>query len=596
MKISAKLAQEPTIFLLKKMWKYAKGHRHLVLIFTGMFILAQLTLLLSPLLFGVIINEIQANGVTDNNLTHIIILLLGFVAIDLGFWIFHGPARLLENIAAFRSERNYREHLLSGVLNLGLSWHSTHDSGDTIDKVNNASMGMYRFSSFIFLIIEVLIKVIGTTAILFFFNVYLGSIALGLVILALIIIFLFDVRLIPQYKALNNFYNKISAVTFDSISNITTVKALQIEKPVFKNIHHALWKPFQLFKKNNALSEAKWFAGSLMFSVILVLPIIAYLYSSHKNQTPIEVGTISTIYLYLANLIGVYFTFTSHYSQIILNKTLVVNALPIEEAITKDLRAEKKPVKPWQKIAVQNLSFKYEDDIDGTHHIKNISLEFSRGEKVALIGESGAGKSTFLKVLHGMYPSATTEMSFDDNPSKKINISEINLKTTLVPQEPEIFSASIKENLTLGLTFKAKNIDKATKMAVFKSVINALPQGLNSIINEKGVNLSGGQKQRLALSRALLFAEEKEIILLDESTSSVDPENELKIYKNIFKNFQGKTILASIHKMNLLKYFDRIIIFSQGKIIDQGTFAELLDKNPKFRKDWEDYIKQDSGL
>ena len=116
------------------------------------------------------------------------------------------------------------------------------------------------------------------------------------------------------------------------------------------------------------------------------------------------------------------------------------------------------------------------------------------------------------------------------------------------------------------------------------------------MINEKGVNLSGGQKQRLALSRALLFSNGKEVMLFDESTSSVDPETEVKIYRNIFDCFRDKTVIASIHKMNLLKYFDRIVIFANGKIIDEGSFDELLEKNQKFQRDWREYVAQNSKV
>jgi ABC-type multidrug transport system fused ATPase/permease subunit len=161
----------------------------------------------------------------------------------------------------------------------------------------------------------------------------------------------------------------------------------------------------------------------------------------------------------------------------------------------------------------------------------------------------------------------------------------------LVPQEPEIFSSTIKENITLGLPTKAEEIKRVIKLARFNDVVAKLPKGLKSVINEKGVNLSGGQKQRLALARALLFAQDKQVLLLDESTSSVDPENEAHIYEDIFKEYKSKTILASIHKMNLLKYFDRIVMFEDGKIVDEGSFRELLSSSKKFKRVWEGFVK-----
>ncbi len=180
-----------------------------------------------------------------------------------------------------------------------------------------------------------------------------------------------------------------------------------------------------------------------------------------------------------------------------------------------------------------------------------------------------------------------------DVPGESWNTSfaDLDLKTMLVPQEPEIFSSTIRENITLGVNYAETEIKKVMKLAEFANTVKQLPRGLDSVINEKGVNLSGGQKQRLALARALLFAQDKELILLDESTSSVDPENEVKIYQNIFKHFKGKTVLASIHKMNLLKYFDRIVIFADGRVVDTGTFEELLKKNAEFAQSWEEYTK-----
>jgi ATP-binding cassette subfamily B protein len=191
-----------------------------------------------------------------------------------------------------------------------------------------------------------------------------------------------------------------------------------------------------------------------------------------------------------------------------------------------------------------------------------------------------------------MYPKARAEISLDDAAFLETSFADIDLKTMLVPQEPEIFSSTIRENITLGIKYDEAIVLHAAKIAAFDHVIAQLPKGLDSIINEKGVNLSGGQKQRLALTRALLFSKNKELILLDESTSSVDPENEYKIYQNIWEAFEGKTIIASIHKMNLLKLFDRIVMFENSQIADEGSFNELLRRNANFKAMWEDFIAQ----
>lgn len=593
MTLPSKITQEPITFLFRKMWRFANGHRHLVVAFLLMSAAANVLLLAQPLIFREFLNEIQHNGLGGHNIAYLSFVLLGILAVELGFWMFHGPSRVIENLTAFCTERNYRQYLLSGVLGLGLSWHALRDSGDTIDKVNKATDGLNRFASHLFTVVEVLVKAIGTTAILLFFNFTIGLITFVFLVTAFIIIFQFDLRLIPQYKRLNKFENKISARIFDALSNITTVKVLHIEKPIYEGIYQALWAPFAFFRKNKILIEAKWFTGSVMFTLLIVLPLLFYIFYAYRNDLAIEVGTVSALYLYLSRLIDVYFAFAGRYEEMIVNKTRVFNAHEIEESFESHEKSDQINVQTWNTIRMKDIVFRYEDDEIGTDHIKNVAFEFSRGERIALIGESGSGKTTFLKILHGMYPGASALIQFDNSHPFKASFTDVDLKTTLVPQEPEIFSASIRENITLGLDYNDDEIFKASDLAEFSDVIRQLPKGLDSVINEKGVNLSGGQKQRLALARALLFAGSKDIILLDESTSSVDPETEAKIYQFIFGHFSNRTILASIHKMNLLKYFDRIVLFADGRITDQGTFDSLLASNEKFRKEWEKYVAQD---
>ncbi len=592
---NSKISREPVLFLFKKMWQFAKGHRRWVVVFLVMSAISNLFLLAQPWIFGEFLNEIQRNGFGEHNIRSLVLILVSLLGLDLAFWVFHGPSRIIENITGFRTEQNYRQYLLSGVLGLGLSWHATRDSGDTIDKVNKASDALYRFSTHVFNVVQVLMKAIGTTLVLVYFHATIGLTALVLLVVALIIIFQFDLRLIPQYKQLNAFINKISARIFDALSNITTVKVLHIEKPVFEGIRESLWTPLLLFKKNKIMIEAKWFVGSIMFTLIVVLPLLFYILNLYRNNLAIEVGTISALYLYLSRLIDVYFTFAAEYEEMIINKTRVMNAQEIEEAIAGQDTTSRKDTPRWQSLHLTNVLFQYEDEDTTAPQINGVDFEIHRGQSVAVIGESGSGKTTFLKVIHGMYPTASARIAFDTKKPQGTTFADIDLKTTLVPQEPEVFSASIRENITLGLDYGDKAIAKASDLAAFTSVIQQLPKGLDSVINEKGVNLSGGQKQRLALTRALLFANEKEIILLDESTSSVDPETEVNIYQNIFRYFKGKTILASIHKMNLLKYFDWIVIFANGKIVDQGTFNELLKSNKKFKKDWEEYVAHGKG-
>lgn len=158
---------------------------------------------------------------------------------------------------------------------------------------------------------------------------------------------------------------------------------------------------------------------------------------------------------------------------------------------------------------------------------------------------------------------------------------------TLFPQEPEIFENSVLYNITLGLPFTKEEVMRVCEEAHFADVIRALPDGLNTHIQEKGVNLSGGQKQRLALVRGILAARNSNIVLLDEPTSSVDPKTEKMIYTNLFKSFEDKSVVSSLHRLHLLKHFDYVYIMKNGSVIDEGSFEDLRRYSLVFKDMWE---------
>ncbi len=581
------LKKEPIIFLLGKMWKFAGDHKKSIILFWVLSAIGNAIWLMPPLVFGRIINEIQLNGLS--NVNYVYLLLWSLLLISFLGWVFHGPSRVIENNTGFKIDRNYKKYLYNGVLSLPLSWHTDHDSGNTIDKINKSTSALFDFSRHSFNVIKVIVRAGGTTAVLMYFNVYIGIMALVLLLVAFYAIFQFDKRLIPKYREINSFENKAQAKVFDGFSNVTSVKVLGIHIPILNSIMTSSWAAFPPFRKSKIIMEFKWFTGGMFFNALVIIPIVFYIWYQQSHGMTVLVGTITTLYLYLENMSEIYYTFAGLYEDMIVDKTRMQNVEEIEEEFEKISKVHKQKVENWKTLEIKDLNFSYEP-LPAPQEFVNFNFTIERGEKIAFIGESGSGKSTLLKILHGMYETARAHIAIDGAQPFATNFVDLNLESTLVPQEPEVFSASIRENITLLLDFKDEEIRRASDAAMFTDVIEQLPRKIESVVNEKGVNLSGGQKQRLALTRALLFSKDKKIMLLDESTSSVDSVNEVKIYKNIFENFRDATIIASIHKMNLLKYFDRIVILKKGGIRNQGTFNQLLANDTEFKKSWEEFV------
>jgi ABC-type multidrug transport system fused ATPase/permease subunit len=403
--------------------------------------------------------------------------------------------------------------------------------------------------------------------------------------------FIYDRRLIPGYRVVNRIENTISAKVYDVISNITTVIILRIENLVFKSISKAIDTPFPQFNKNAVNNELKWSWAANLGQLSVILAVGIYLFSNLRSGHVILVGSIYILYSYALRVRETFYSFAQLYNRSVRWRARIANAEEISEDFTKIALLENRYLpRNWSTISIKNLSFSYHDEKNADLHLDDVNIDFKKGEKIAVIGESGGGKTTFLKIFRGLYTPKSIILCINDKEcGNDINI--ISDSISLIPQDPEIFSTTIRENITLGVDYEDKEVETFTEIASFTDVVARLPNGLESNIVEKGVNLSGGEKQRLALARGLLASKDKDIVLLDEPTSSVDFHNELKIYENIFSNFPDKTIISSIHRLHLLPLFDNIFFFKDGKIVARGNLLQLKENSKDFQELWEKYIQ-----
>lgn len=559
-----------------------------------MFIVANITdLLVNPYIWASVMNIIQksfSGGITENDFRNLVIYLLYTVILSVFFWSLHGPARVMEMTNAFRARKNYREKLLGGVMSMPLSWHSEHHSGDTIDKIEKGTSALFRFSEDSFEIIYAIIQFIGSLCMLIY--LYPKSLPIAVVMfgISIWITIRFDKILINQYRSINKSENEISKSVFDSISNITTIVILRVEKLVFDSISHKIEKPFDLFYNSNKLNELKWFLTSFCCRIMIVSVLVLYFYEHIGLKQGIQVGSAYLLLDYLNKVKDIFFMFTRMYSDVVKQSAKINNS----ELLTEEFKGEAltNHVLPsdWKVIEVKNLNFSYRNGSDdrNINHLNDLSFRIERGEKIAFVGQTGSGKTTALKIIRGLYTPSNLDLYVD---GKKVEegFSGIERAISLIPQDPEIFSTTIRSNITLGAEYTEKEIIYFCNTACFYSVLDLLPKGIDSSINEKGVNLSGGQKQRLALTRGLLASKNKDIILLDEPTSSLDPETEIDVYRNIIDVFKDRVIISTIHKLNLLYLFDRVVVFDQGNIVGDGTLEEVISNCPKFSVLWNKY-------
>lgn len=585
----------PLVYLFRKLWGNSQGNRRNVILYIFMSVSANLILALEPLIVGIFLNTIQVRGVHSNTLPTLFFILSLLPMMEICFWCLHGPSRVIENRNAFFVRRSYKNYLLDGAMALPMEWHTDHHSGDTIDKIEKGTTALFNFSERTFEIIQGTITLITAFCAMFFFDILAGSVALGITILTFFVLTRFDKRLIPGYKIVNRAENTISAKIFDALSNVTTVIILRVETLVLKSIDEFIKKPFERFHKNNKINEWKWFSASIFGRVAVVVVVGIYLLQ-HMAVGAVLVGTIYILYGYANQIRDTFFKFAYLYNDIVRYRASVSNTEELSMDFRESVETKRKKLPDdWRKIEINDLSFSYHTEQGANLHLDDLSMKIKKGERIALIGESGGGKSTFLKLLRDLYHPKTLTLIIDGRRSTK-GFGAISDSISLIPQDPEVFATTIRENITLGVEYTDEHIKVYTDMARFTDVAEGLPKKLDSSIVEKGVNLSGGEKQRLALTRGLLASANKKIVLLDEPTSSVDFHNELEIYKNIFDAFPDKTIISSIHRLHLLSLFNWVYFFKDGKIITSGSFDDLRKSSPDFQELWKKYIKtRDAG-
>ena len=248
-----------------------------------------------------------------------------------------------------------------------------------------------------------------------------------------------------------------------------------------------------------------------------------------------------------------------------------LNLLDVES--DKKVREQKLNVNKGE-IEIKNLHYAYRD---GQIAIKNVSLKIMAGEKIGIVGHSGSGKSTLINLLLRYYDVTAGKILLNQTDIRDLAFNSLHRNIAVVSQDTSLFNRSIMENLRIAAPHATKTeiINAAKRAHIHDTIIN-LPDGYDSIVGEKGVKLSGGERQRIAIARAIL--QNAPVLILDEATSALDSESEILIEKALSSLIKGKTVIAVAHRLSTLKNMDRIIVLDNGKIIEDGSPAELLQK------------------
>jgi ATP-binding cassette subfamily B protein len=471
------------------------------------------------------------------------------------------------------------------LFRLDMAWHERQNSGNKVKKIQNAAQGYNDiirrwFTS----IVSIAVNMIAMNIIISRFDIKVVL----LMIAYLTTYFFFASKLLKNVgKAairVSAQEEVVNGTLFEAINNIRTVKVMSMAKALFQLVTKDSSELFSRLKRRivGYQSTSHFLNTWSYFFKMLMVVVIAY-GVANKHY---EVGFLVMLNAYFNDLREAIDELSEAAQEFVTGKLNIGRIKKVlNEPVTIDNELGKSELpKNWGKIIFKNVSFSYSN-----HQVlKNISFEVKRGEKIGIVGLSGAGKSTLFKLLLKEREGFGGKILFDNLPIDTIKISDYFKTVSVVLQDTEVFNLSLRDNITITNLDEGKNkklLDKAIETAHITDFVDKLPQGLNTLIGEKGVKLSGGERQRLGIARAIF--KEPQLLLLDEATSHLDLESEEKIKESLHEFFEETTAIVIAHRLTTIKEMDKILVMEQGTIVESGSFDELYDKHGRFYELWE---------
>ncbi len=531
------------------------------------------------LLLRYFVDTYFANQHTNTNL---ILIALGFVGLAVLEGSFSFLSGRLAAETAEGSTRRLRNYLYDHIQHLTFSYHDKTQTGELIQRSTSDVDALRRFFA------DQAIG-IGRIVILFFVNfAMIATINLTLAFISIIVVPIIIITSILFFKQVSKKYETyqeqdaiVSTNLQENLSGVRVVKAFARQPYEIEKFEKENWKKYDLGKKLLLMHSLFWPISDIVCGAQMITGF--FLGATFAINGIISVGSYLA---YAGMLIWIIWPMRNLGRLIVQLSTGMVSFGRVLEII-KQIREPLDegtaiiPQKLQGELHFKNLCFKYED---GEHVLEDINVHVKPGQVIALLGSTGSGKTSFVNLLPRFYEYTDGNLTLDGVELKEYPRKYLRSQIGIVEQEPFLFSRSIRENIMYGVgkNVDQEEIEQAAKNAAVHDVIMSFPDGYGTLVGEKGVTLSGGQKQRVAIARTLL--KNPKILILDDSTSSVDTETEAEIRNALNTLMADRTTFIIAHRIQSIMDADQILVMDKGKIIQSGTHHELMKEEGMYRQ------------
>ncbi|HUP45159.1 MAG TPA: ABC transporter ATP-binding protein [Thermoanaerobaculia bacterium] len=528
--------------------------------------------LVQPLIVGNAVNELT-DAVSRGVLIQYGLLLIGAAAIE-GVFLYMQRSIIIGT--SRRIEYDMRKDFYGHLQSLPLSYYQDQRTGDLMSRATNDLSSvrmligpavMHSFSS--------LLVVTGAFVMMLRIDRNMALISLIAVPVVAGMVKTFGERIHVRFRSVQDYFGDISARVQENLAGVRVVRAFtqeQNEIETFKRMNH------QYVERNRSLIRlTATFYPALHAIIGLMFVIIFYLGSRNIIAGQLTIGAFVAFQFYLGRMIWPLIALgwvinLFQRGMASMNRLHEVWSVPAGEETVAPKETRDAQIRG--DLDIRDLTFSY----DGRPVLRNVSLQVRAGQTIGIVGRTGSGKSTLLSLISRTFEPPRGTIFIDGIPVEEVSLHQLREWIGMVPQESFLFSESIAENIRFGRAEAGEEeIDRAAALAGLSGDVATFPEGLRTIIGERGITLSGGQKQRTAIARALV--REPAILIMDDSLSAVDTATEERILEALRTVRRGRTVLIVSHRVSSVKDADHIVVLEEGRIVERGTHETLLERD-----------------
>ncbi|MCD1260062.1 ABC transporter ATP-binding protein [Paenibacillus athensensis] len=535
-----------------------------------------------PKLIGYAIDAIHLGTLTGRELTKVLLI---WAALMVGSYVFSYIWLYQLLGGAFVLERLMRSRLMSHLLRMTPTFYERNRTGDLMARGTNDLQALSATVGFgILTLVDSTIFMITIVAMMIFtisWKLTLASL-LPLPILAMLVT-LYGSRIHQRFMGAQNAFGQMNDNVLEAVSGVRVVRAFVQEKA---SVADFAKMTEDVYEKNIEVVRVEALFEPTVKILVGLSFLIGLCYGGYLVfHNELTLGNLVSFNAFLGMLIWPMFA-VGELINIMQRGNASLDRVNETLGYKPDVPEAEQPQTDAQPgaIAFEGVTFRYPSSpID---NLVNVSLRLERGQTLGIVGRTGSGKTTLLRQLLREYPGGAGELTIDGVPVDALPLEKLHGWVGYVPQQPLLFSMSVRDNIAFGRKDAApEDIERALEQAAFLKDVEFLPEGLETMVGERGVALSGGQKQRVSIARALLI--DPEILLLDDALSAVDAKTETEIIRGIRTGRAGKTTLITTHRLSAVQHADRIIVLDEGCVVEEGTHEELLARGGWYKEQYD---------